>query len=105
MTLRPIEMQSSMPRSQTVGKIQDQLQQRGQNMQEQIATDQKKLEEQKRKQVNETDQTDNSKLEPDKEEKRKHKDEEQQQRKKKKQEAKKEDIPHPYKGKFIDFSG
>lgn len=97
-------MQSSLPRSQTVGKIQDQLQQRGQTMQEHIASEQKKLDEQKRKQVNGTDETDKSKLEPDKEENREQKEREQEEKKKKKDE-KNEVTPHPFKGKFIDFSG
>lgn len=97
-------MQGSFPRSQTAGKIQEQLQQRGQVGQDIIATAQKKAEEQKRKQVNKSDSSDASKLEPDKENK---KEKQQHDRNNKKKHSKQQDndIQHPYKGNFIDYSG
>lgn len=104
MTLRPIEMQTSFPRSQTVGKIQDQLQQRAQVMAEHVATEQKEKTEHKLKKVNESEKSDRGTLEPDKEEKREQKEREGKKRKKVKKE-KKVQVEHPYKGKFIDFSG
>lgn len=103
MTLRPIEMQISLPNSQNVGKIQEQLQQRGQVAHDFRANEQKEQDELKRKQVTASEETDKNTLEPDKEEKRRQQEEKREQKNKKARQEMKE--PHPYKGKFIDFSG
>ncbi|WP_209122361.1 hypothetical protein [Alkalihalobacillus sp. BA299] len=103
MSIKPIEMQGSFPRSQGVGKIQEQLQQRAQVGQDIISTQYKRDEDQKRKQVNKSNESDLNKLEPDKE---KEKDQKHQDQNRKNKHDKKQDISeHPYKGKFIDFSG
>ncbi|WP_216827963.1 hypothetical protein [Alkalihalobacterium elongatum] len=102
MSLKPIEMQGSFPRSQTAGKIQEQLQQRNQVGQDIIAAENQKEEDHKRKQVNKADSSDPSKLEPDKE------NEKQNQQHKRKHKSKKQAekaVEHPYKGKYIDYSG
>ncbi|OLO40917.1 hypothetical protein BTR23_05440 [Alkalihalophilus pseudofirmus] len=104
MSLRPVEMQGSFPRAQTAGKIQEQLQQRGQVGQDIIANEHKKELDQKRKQVNKSDSSDPSKLEPDKEnEKEKH--QQQEPRKHKREKEREINVEHPYKGKYVDFSG
>lgn len=102
MSLRPIEMQTSYTNSQTVGKIQEQMQQRSQNMQELIMTDQKEQTEQRLKKPNEAEKTAHNLLEPDKEEKKQRNRREEKEKKERKKQRK---IPHPYKGKFIDFTG
>jgi hypothetical protein len=52
MVIRLAELQVALPKTQDVSKIVEQLQQRGQTMQEQIATEVHKKEQQKRRQVN-----------------------------------------------------
>lgn len=97
-------MQGSFTRSQAAGKIQEQLQQRGQVGQDIITTAQKKEAEQKRKQVNKSDSSDASKLEPDKENK-KEKQQHDRNSKKKHNKQQENDVQHPFKGNFIDYSG
>ncbi|WP_078554638.1 hypothetical protein [Bacillus alkalicellulosilyticus] len=101
MSIKPIEMQGSVPRSQNIGKIQEQLQQRGQNAQEQIASDHLKEHNIKRKQVNESKEAEQPKN--NKEGQGNGSQNKQKEKEKKQQEMKK--AYHPYKGKFIDYSG
>jgi len=102
MSFRAIELQVALPRTQDVGKIQEQLQQRGQVTQDQLADEQKKLDE--LRQVSTTEETEKSKLEKERQDQKKREQEKrEQQAREKKKEVKKE--AHPYKGKFVDFSG
>ncbi|BAB06148.1 hypothetical protein P4637_15380 [Halalkalibacterium halodurans] len=103
MSIRPIEYQGAIPRSQQVGKIQDQLQQRGQVGQEVIQEQLKDETNTKRKQVNEAEETDVARFRDGDKEKGQQKHEKEKEERKKQQ--KKVQKSHPYKGQFIDFSG
>lgn len=103
MTIRPIEMQIALQNSQNIGKIQEQIQQRGQVAHEYLLDEQKEKAENERTAVTKSDETAQSKLERDKEEKRRQQDKENKKGKTEKNVVQKE--PHPYKGKFVDFSG
>ncbi|WP_227935833.1 hypothetical protein [Alkalihalobacillus deserti] len=101
MSLRPIEAQGSFPNSQKSGKLQDQLQQRGQVSQDIIAQQQVEEERRKRKQVNETKSSDQARFTKEGESKQ---DQNKEQRPSHKDEIE-PDCKHPFKGKFVDFSG
>ncbi len=107
MSLKAIELQIALPRTQSAGKIQDQLQQRGQVVQDYLATEQQKKVERERKQVIETSETEKKRLNND--------DENRDQQNSKKNQAQKTIVKqnkqishlakHPYKGNYVDFSG
>jgi hypothetical protein len=107
MSLKAIEMQVAIPRTQNVGKIQDQLQQRGQVSQDYIASQQSKDDEKKRKQVEETEESERIRLNNDDDgregstfqESRKEK-----HAKKKEEQQQLNYAKHPYKGNYIDYS-
>jgi hypothetical protein len=100
MSLKLVELQVALPRTQDVGKIQDQLQQRGQHMQNQIADGLQKQDERKRKQVGKSDKKEKSSLHLDQSSpngvnltsRKKESDHEQKEQ-------------HPFKGNIIDVSG
>lgn len=101
MSVRPIEVQGSFPQSQKTGKIQEQMQQRGQVSQDVLTQQQKEAEKLKRRQVNESADSEKARL---------HQDEQKEQQGRhhhQKEDKEKEEIQaeHPYKGKFVDFSG
>lgn len=107
MSLKAIELQVALPRTQSVGKIQDQLQQRGQVVQDHLGIEQQKEDEKKRKQVLETTEAEKKRLNND-DERKGHHQREQENQKSKQSTVKKEDklyAKHPYKGNYIDFSG
>ncbi|MBU9714526.1 hypothetical protein [Evansella tamaricis] len=100
--LKSVELQVALPRTQTAGKIQDQLQQRGQVSQNQMTqTETEKLERQ-RKQVNESEKIGKKRLNNDGEE-HEHKGKENPHQKRKSS-KKAEDLEgkHPYKGNHVD---
>lgn len=102
--LKSIELQVALPRTQTAGKLQDQMQQRSTVAQDQLS--QQQIEEQirKRNAVTETDATEKKRLNND-DESKKDKGKQMMQGKKKKQEketGEKKEL-HPYKGKHIDI--
>ncbi|WP_100404460.1 hypothetical protein [Bacillus solitudinis] len=102
MSIRPVEMQGSIPQSQNASKIQDQIQQRGQVGQEIISEHLKQEELKKRRQVNETNDSEKTRLQSeDKEKNQQHEQNNQKQDRKRKETQ----ADHPYKGKFVDFSG
>lgn len=107
MSLKAIEMQVALPRTQNAGKIQDQMQQRGQVSQDHIATEQHKELEKKRKQVLELTETENRRLNNDDENRNGANPEKETQQKDRKHEHKHSPqyAKHPYKGNFVDFSG
>ncbi|MFD1735842.1 hypothetical protein ACFSCX_04605 [Bacillus salitolerans] len=102
MSLKLVELQVALPRTQIVGKIHDQMEHRGQVMQENIVASKLKEEDRKRKQVQKNDQKEKSSLKsedgtsnsthylPLEAEDKKQVFQKQQ---------------HPYKGKSIDISG
>lgn len=101
-SLKLIELQVALPRTQDVGKMQEQLQQKGQISQDHLASAMLKEQEKRRKQVNENEKSAQNKLKNDSSSeenstyggKRKipNQDEETQQQ-------------HPYKGTFLDIEG
>lgn len=102
MSLRPIEMQGSFPQSPKAGKIQEQMQQRGQVGQEIISEQLRLEEERKRKQVNEANESEQARFH--------HEDKEGNQQQemfkgKEDRQTKLINAEHPFKGKFVDFSG
>lgn len=106
MSLKSIEMQVALPRTMEVGKIQEQLQQRGQNMNDFATMRNQKEDEQKRTSVIKHEQKSNVKLS---QEERNNNKKEQEERENK-QMKKTKDIndmkeKHPYKGNVIDYSG
>ncbi|RXI97982.1 hypothetical protein DS745_16665 [Anaerobacillus alkaliphilus] len=107
MSLRAIELQVAIPRTQSVGKIQDQLQQRGQVMQDHLGLEQKKDDDHKRKQVLETSETDKKRLSNDDESNQGQKNDQRKNKENKSNEKHQNAAvaKHPYKGNFIDFSG
>ncbi|WP_226034922.1 hypothetical protein [Aquibacillus saliphilus] len=102
MSWKSVEMQVALPRIQDAGKIQEQMQQRGQHVQDSITSSQLLSEQEKRKKVNDYNQKDNVKN-----------------KKKEGQESvlnqdkQKDDLAqekenrsdHPYLGSQIDFNG
>ncbi|QOY34499.1 hypothetical protein AWH56_017460 [Anaerobacillus isosaccharinicus] len=107
MSLRAIELQVAIPRTQSVGKIQDQMQQRGQVAQGHMVNEQQKMDEKNRKQVLETTETDKKRLNNDDESDSRNGSEKERQKKQKEINEKKELslAKHPFKGNFVDFSG
>ncbi|WP_456275472.1 hypothetical protein [Bacillus sp. AK128] len=101
MSLKLIELQVALPRTQDVGKIQEQLQQRGQHMQDQITAGIKQQDERKRKQVGKNDKKDKSSLHLDQSTTPNSHPKSQKQAKT----SHDEKEQHPYIGKIIDISG
>ncbi|WP_286180754.1 hypothetical protein [Bacillus sp. ISL-37] len=103
MSLKAIEMQIALPRTHDAGKIQEQLQQRGQHLQEHAAQSVTKEDDLKRKTVVKNNQKQEARLN---QEGGQSGHQEQNGREDKRN---KNDQPaqhhHPYKGKVIDYSG
>ncbi|MDT8859001.1 hypothetical protein N0O92_02075 [Alkalihalobacillus sp. MEB130] len=104
MSLRPIEAQGSFPISPKTGKIQDQLQQRAHVSHHVLTEHQKAEDKRKRKQVNESEGKEQIRLRDDGEN-RHNSNQKKQNQKEEEKEAVGEQADHPFKGKFIDFSG
>ncbi|MBM6618418.1 hypothetical protein [Bacillus suaedaesalsae] len=94
MGIRLAELQVALPKTQDVSKIVEQMQNRGQHMQDHIAEEVQKQEDRKRRQVVNAKQKDGASLHLRSE----HNHEEKQYQKKKNKEN------HPFKGKSIDIS-
>ncbi|MCL7746491.1 hypothetical protein [Halalkalibacter alkaliphilus] len=100
MSMRPVEVQGSFPVSQKSGKIQEQLQQRGQMSQNVLTQQQKEEDLRKRKQVNESGSNEKTRLNKEGKNKQQH-----EKRQHQEDESCEEQRKHPFKGRFIDFSG
>lgn len=103
MSLKSIELQVALPRTQEAGKLQDQLQQRGQNLQDHLAANMTKDQEKKRQQVGKNEQTEKNKLNADEEKQQQR--EQHQNKKKRSPKQVEEKQHHPYKGNLIDIEG
>jgi hypothetical protein len=102
MSLKAIEMQVALPRTLDVGKIQEQMQQRSQNMIN-IANDAVQHEsEKKSNSVIKNEQSAETKLNKDE---KKHNQNGQKHEHVRSQPEEKEKEHHPYKGTVIDYSG
>lgn len=101
MSLRSIEMQVAIPRTLDAGKLQEQMQQRGQNMTDQANEAVQKDVEYKRNHVIKSEKTAKSRLLKDKQ---KH-DEEHKRNHARETKEGQQNEQHPYKGTIIDYSG
>ena len=101
MSLKSIEMQVALPRTLDATKLHDQLQQRGQLINDQANEEDKKEVEKQRNFVIKNENLACTTLHNQKQEHKKDKNE--QHSDKEKQNVKHEH--HPYKGNFIDYSG
>lgn len=101
MSLKSIEMQVALPRTLDATKLHDQLQQRGQLINDQAHEEVKKELEKQRNFVVKNENLAHTTLHNQKHEHKK--DEHEQHTDKEKQNVKHE--YHPYKGNFIDYSG
>jgi hypothetical protein len=102
MSLKAIEMQIALPRTHDAGKIQEQLQQRGQHLQEHAAQSVAKEDDLKRKTVMKNNQKQEARLNQEGGQPG-------HQHQNGRGDQKNDDLPaqphHPYKGKVIDYSG
>ncbi|MEH7382550.1 hypothetical protein V7138_18955 [Bacillus sp. JJ1533] len=101
MSLKLVELQIAIPRTQDAGKIHEQLMMRGQHMQDHISSENEKLERRNRTKVNENNKSENAQI---------HKDQSStpfsNQASQKTQFVEQEEKEqHPYKGNFIDIVG
>lgn len=100
LSLKLVELQVAIPRTQDAGKLHEQLMMRGQHMQEHISSETEKMEKRNRQSVNEKNKSENAQLQKDSSSNNlKHP---QQKTESPEQEEKEQ---HPYKGNFIDFMG
>ncbi|KIY21514.1 MULTISPECIES: hypothetical protein [Mesobacillus] len=103
MSLKAIEMQIALPRTQDAGKIQEQLQQRGQHLQEHAVKMVTKEEDLTRNTVVKNNQKQEARLNKEGSHQG-----DQEQKNRENHENKDDEIVqqhHPYKGKVIDYSG
>ncbi|TCT26744.1 hypothetical protein EDD68_10197 [Melghiribacillus thermohalophilus] len=94
-------MQIALPRTQDAGKMQEQMQQKGQNVQDMLAQTQLMQEELKRKKISETNQKEQALIQKDEEKKQSIPSKSPQSKKSK---PHSHGMPHPYLGKHIDFT-
>ncbi|MFB5660540.1 hypothetical protein [Alteribacillus sp. HJP-4] len=102
MSWKGVELQVALPRSQDAGKLQEQLQQRGQTMQDRLNNEQLKSEHKQRSQVQGKEKTEKNRLGNDTGGSDQ---QEQPQQQRREQLKKPEEMEHPYKGKTIDITG
>ncbi len=102
MSLKAIEMQIALPRMQDARKLQEQLQQRGQQQNDVAANTFAKEVEKNRISVNKHEQKEQVRL---KDHQREKNDNQQGKRNRKNKESQPVKEVHPYKGNFFDFSG
>lgn len=103
MSLKLVELQVALPRTHDLGKIQEQLQQKGQLVQDHLASAQQKEDIEKKKQVNKYDETTKNELQKDRQNSNGASDSKK--RKKQKEEMHQAEAHHPYKGNLIDIEG
>lgn len=103
MSLKSVEMQVALPRSQDAGKMQEQLNRQGQQFQQTLTEKQLKEEQLKRQQVNKSDQVEKKNLTDEEEANR----QDEQERKRNSKSKSTQQVPkmkHPYIGNRIDFT-
>lgn len=103
MSLKAIEMQIALPRTHDAGKIQEQLQQRGQHLQEHAAQSVTKEDDLKRKTVVKNAQKQEARL--NQEDGRSGRQQQNGRNGQKNKDDQNVQPHHPYKGKVIDYSG
>lgn len=103
MSWKAVELQVALPRTQDVGRIQEQIQQRGQFMQEVIAQAQQQSEEMKRRTVANLEE--GHKLNNDAKESNQEKKQNQLTNQSDHESENKIKVQHPYLGTRIDING
>jgi hypothetical protein len=103
MSLKLVELQVALPRTQDLGKLQEQLQQKGQLVQDHLASAQQKEDIDKRKQVNKYDETTKNRLQKDGQNSNGTYDPKKS--KKQNKQMQQSEAHHPYKGNLIDIEG
>ncbi len=101
LSLKLVELQVAIPRTQDAGKIHEQLMMRGQHMQDHISAESEKIEKRNRTIVNENNNPENAQLHKDSSSNTFSK----QPPHKTQNPEQEEKEQHPYKGNFIDFVG
>lgn len=101
MSLKSIEMQIALPRTHDAGKLQEQMQQRGQLLQDFASESVKKEDEKKMRSVMKQEKQEAARFHKD----GKGREQAEQQGAKKEKKHKQQTEPHPYKGTRVDFSG
>jgi len=104
MSLKLVELQVALPRTQDLGKMQEHIQQKGQHLQEHLAAAQQKQDIEQRKQVNKYNEAEKNKLQKDDQNPSNGSSYTKQSRKQKKQ-SQQVQGHHPYKGNLIDIEG
>jgi len=102
MSLKSVEMQVAISKSQEASRMQDQMNRQGQQFQATLTEKQLKEEQLKRKQVNKYDNVEKRDVTDENQDKERKKEEQERQRQKEKKQARK--LPHPYIGNKIDFT-
>ncbi|MRG85373.1 hypothetical protein [Salinibacillus xinjiangensis] len=103
MSWKAVEMQVALPRTQDLGQIQNQLEQRGSTVQNYLAQARLKEDERRRKQVNETKQIEHQRLQNPHQEKNMQLKQPQTQSQIKKQIINQQQR-HPFLGQRIDYN-
>lgn len=103
MSLKLVELQVALPRTHDLGKLQEQLQQKGQLVQDHLASAQQKEDIEKKNQVNKYDETTKNELQKDRQNSNGASDSKK--RKKQKEQMYQVESHHPYKGNLIDIEG
>ncbi|WP_221564365.1 hypothetical protein [Alkalihalobacillus sp. TS-13] len=100
MSLKLIELQIAIPRTQDAGKVQEKLQQQSQINQSHAAAIEKERSERNRTSVEKQDRTDKQQFDDRNRSNAQH-----HQQNRQTHDQEKENVKHPYKGQRIDFSG
>lgn len=101
--LKSIELQVAIPRTQTAGKLQEQMQQRGTVAQDQLSQQQITEQIRERTVVTETEKLIQKRLNNDDDSKKEKEAYDEKERKKKRKKKESVEKLHPYKGKHIDI--
>lgn len=104
MSWKAVELQVALPRTHDVGQLQEQMQQRGQLVQDQLQQAQLREQLLNRTSVKKMNEKDDLKL-TDQEEGNTANDDRQESKQYEKHDEQKESVKHPFLGKFIDYSG
>ncbi|WP_138414789.1 hypothetical protein [Aquibacillus sediminis] len=100
MSWKSVEMQVALPRTQDAGKLQEQMDQRGQQTQHLLAKDQIELDTKKRKRVNDYQQKDDVNNKP-----QRNREVDRGTSNTNETNQHDEELNHPYLGKQIDING
>ncbi len=104
MSLKSVELQVAIPRTQEAARVQEQLHQRPQHDQQQVSGQLQKQYETERKRPQSLQESDQRIIREDEHSSGKHSSQQQNSRQKNQTQKQKESAIHPYKGHHIDIS-